>query len=873
MVVVHMADPLLRTLDEIDGTDLSLVGGKAYRLATLKQNGFNVPPGIVLTTVFFEQHLQYCQLTPLWAGSPDVAVTVEALSWLANTIKTKPISRHFVDLLNAHMKALFPPHVTDFAVRSSAIDEDQRDHTFAGIHLTELSVPRSALLIAVTRCWASALDEPALKYRQAHGMSIQGIKTAVLIQPMLKPRSSGVGFTVNPLTGAEDEVVIEATWGLGNALVSGEVQPHFYRLSNQSTEYPLLEEHKGNIAPPQSIVTDEGPLDRANLTQLALQLAQIQALMGEAQDIEWAQLADGFYFLQARPVILPASPKQTTEQAWSRANFPEHLPILPSPFFVSLMQRVQHEGLAFFESLGLDLDNLSPYIRIVLGRPYLNLTLVKRLITQLGLSPSAVLHRLGFPEPSASLSIFAINWETVWKQRRIYQRTLRQIFSQPHVLDDYRAAVAPILQMLAVPDPEAPPDVLLDQLRQQERLQAAYMRANLQVTINISALTVLGGRLLISVTKTPVVTFTALALNRVETNDKKLTTALHNLADVVDTDNAILAYLEDYLSTPDGTWQPPAAFAAPFNKLLSIHGKRATYDADMGQPRYAEDPRPLLRIIQQYTHAPHPQDEHTVAITWRSVNRAAPLWTRLLPWRQLIARRLVHQLQKWLTVREDLHMYRAEAVAISRQWGLALGQHWVSKGWLAAANDIFWLSFKDIERVFMLSAKMGVTLKSLIEARRATYRSYADTDMPYTLTDSQIHTIRPGMGISTAAPTEVLLGLPISPGQIHGTVLVLNHPDEFEPIAEDIILVMPSTDPAWLPLLHLAKGLIVEMGGLLSHGSVIAREYGLPAVANIPQATKRFHTGDIVLVDGSTGIVQLLESASQEENQEVGSRE
>ncbi|MCB0226321.1 MAG: hypothetical protein KDI02_21700, partial [Anaerolineae bacterium] len=107
--------------------------------------------------------------------------------------------------------------------------------------------------------------------------------------------------------------------------------------------------------------------------------------------------------------------------------------------------------------------------------------------------------------------------------------------------------------------------------------------------------------------------------------------------------------------------------------------------------------------------------------------------------------------------------------------------------------------------------------------------------------------------------TDVFIGLPISPGQARGVVVVVRHPDEFNQIADNVILVMPSTDPAWLALLSSAAGLIVETGGLLSHGSVIAREYGLPAVANIPQATQRFQTGDTVLVDGSTGVIQLLE--------------
>jgi len=172
--------------------DLPLVGGKAFRLALLKQHGLCVPPGLVLTTAFFEAQLQHAQLVPLWAGSPDIAVTTEALLWLAEMLKTKPLAKELSVALNQALDGLFGSDTEQFAVRSSANDEDQRDHTFAGVHLTELGVPRSVLPIAITRCWASALDRPAIEYRQVHGMSIQGIRIAVLIQPMLSPHSAGV---------------------------------------------------------------------------------------------------------------------------------------------------------------------------------------------------------------------------------------------------------------------------------------------------------------------------------------------------------------------------------------------------------------------------------------------------------------------------------------------------------------------------------------------------------------------------------------------------------------------------------------------------------------------------------------------------------
>jgi pyruvate,water dikinase len=202
-------------------------------------------------------------------------------------------------------------------------------------------------------------------------------------------------------------------------------------------------------------------------------------------------------------------------------------------------------------------------------------------------------------------------------------------------------------------------------------------------------------------------------------------------------------------------------------------------------------------------------------------------------------------------------------MAACRRWDLALGHSWAEAGWLERSQDIFWLTVPEIEQAIMQETNAAVTLSSTIKARQDTYRSYANTKMPSHLKDSQLPSIQVGVGLSPDRPSDVILGLPISPGQSRGRVVVMRQPQELEPnFSDDIILVMPSTDPAWLAQLPFASGLIVEKGGLLSHGSIIAREYGLPAVANIPHATQRFRTGETVLVDGTTGIVQRLESHS-----------
>jgi phosphohistidine swiveling domain-containing protein len=867
----------LRTLDEIDGKDLSLVGGKAFRLAILRQHGLNVPAGLVLTTAFFETQLQYARLIPLWAGSPDVTVTPEALSWLADALKTKPLSKELSQALAERLDTLVDKTVDSFAVRSSAIDEDQRDHTFAGIHLTELGVPRSALSIAITRCWASALSQTAVEYRQAHGMPIQGIRVAVLIQPMLKPNSAGVGFTVNPLTNSRDELIIEATWGLGEALVSSNIQPYFYKLANQPGYYPLMEQRAGNVPPPEKTdeQTETGPLSEQELTELATQLEQIHALMGEAQDVEWAKQDNTFFILQTRPVIPPKQPLQMLDWLWTRGSHPEFLPELPSPLFSSLLARSQSRAITFLQKTDLKVDELGPYVKIILGRPYLNLTFLKRIITQVGIPPGNLLFTIGHTEPGSAGGPLSIDWETAWQTHRTYWRILKRMLGVSRSLKKYQVLVDKASAILGDLNLDVSQATLLNRLRQHDQIYRELFNTNLSLATAISVTTAIGSALIAPLTQSPATFISTLALRGLRTVDAELNQALLNLGYLARKDEQTLQYLvnasDDFDDYPDNSLIS-AEFRDGFDVLLAQYGQRATYETDMGWPRYADDPTPLLRIIRQYAQSDHlitsAGDASDAASTsssdrtsWSQLTSQAKGLHRLIPWRRWLATPFVGLLRRLLSIRDELNSARAKGMAACRRWDLALGQKWVAQGWLNQPKDIFWLTMEEVERTLMVESDVGITLSSIVQARKETYQIYAKTPMPFNLRESQIASIQPGVGLSPEPPSDVMVGLPISPGQARGRVVVINKPDEFEKSIGDTILVMPSTDPAWLPLLRLASGLIVEMGGLLSHGSVIAREYGLPAVANIPDATKRFQTGDSVLVDGSTGVVQLLETA------------
>ncbi len=858
----------LLSLDEIEGTALSIVGGKSFRLAQLKQNGFNVPSGLVLTADFFKAHIRHTKLTPLWMGSPDIAVTTDSLSWLADALKTKPLAKPLSQALNRRLTEVFGDEVVSFAVRSSAIDEDQRDHTFAGIHLTELGVPRPALPIAITRCWASALSEQALDYRQVHGMSIQGIQMAVLIQPMLAPTISGVGFTVNPLTGSRDEFVIEATWGLGEALVSGEIQPYQYTLANQPPDYPSLDEQPGYTILPDGNPAAEAPLTPAMLINLARQLEHIQALMGEAQDVEWAIQDDTLHILQSRPVALPPPPPEFFDVEWTLGTHPEYLPDLPSPLFSSFLERSQQYAINFFGDLGLKVEGLGPYIKLILGRPYLNLTFLKRIISQIGMAPGKLLYTIGHTEEQGLGSALSIDLEKALASRRAYAGVIKHLFTTAGLVERHRTLVEAMVKTLAQEKEADDAMTLRRHLRQQQQVYGEFLHARLALASVLSAATALGSGLLASATQNPATIITALAQKGVTTLEGTLNQRLLALARLARADEATRRYLTqaapdfaDYADTPALS----ADFRAAFESLLDQFGDRALYEADLGWPRYREAPATLLRIIRQYAEDSQALElaAHSRPITWDSLTGQGESGGVSL-WRRWLARPFIRIVRRFLKLREALSTVRAQATVAGREWSLALGRRWMARGWLEQAEDIFWLTLDEIERTLMAEAAVGVGLAATVQVRKETYQTYADTPMPFTLAESQIFAIEPGTGLAEDGPANVLVGLPISPGQVRGRIIVLKSPADFkptEPTEEKTILVMPTTDPAWLPLLHRASGLIVEMGGLLSHGSVIAREYGVPGVANIPDATHRFQTGETVLLDGSTGVVQRLEGA------------
>ena len=892
-----MTAPLLKTLDEIEGRDLPLVGGKAFNLATLRRHGLPVPPGLVVTTTFFEAQVQHQQYLPLWAGSPDVAVSEDALCWLADILKTTPLSRELMDALTVGLAKTFP-EVESFAVRSSAIDEDTGQYTFSGVHLSELGVPRELVTVSLGRCWASALSKPALEYRRQHGIPIRSIRLAVLIQPFIQPAVAGVAFTVNPLSGVRDELVIEATFGHGSRVASGQVTPARYRLAKRPPAYPLLDWTSGENRPlssPTEMSDDvpstgenRGPLSTSQLQTLAQYLEQIEALMAAPQDVEWAitqnnhEDDDQFFFFQTRPITVLPGTAVPSDVEWSRAKFREFLPDLPSPMFISLLERTQDRALSFLTGLGFNVENSGPYLKPIYGRPYLNLTLARRLLGQTGVNPAGTLWVIGHTELTGDLSpTHTLDWRETWGARRAITRLLMRGLRARAELEHFERLADEVRRSLVATDwAKASPADLLTRFRLRTQVSSQMTEVDfVLIAATAAAFTVvarvIGFRTDEAAHYVQETLDTDVITSGVEQGRKLL-----ELTKIARTDEQTRHYLSrpdnsfaDYRGVLDGT-----PFLAAFDDFLAHYGGYAAFESDPGWPRHGEDPSPLLVTVAQMVNTVTLPDRPETNVSEQRPGQLSEFpgggdqpWEGipstqssedLRSQRYRLAHPAIKRLQRLTEMRAQLRIAYGQSITDCRHWDLKLAQQWVARGWLTEPGDYFWLTMEEVERALMAETEVGPTLPVLVRARREIYQTYAATEMPYTLRESDVGRLAPGYGLLGTALSSVLSGLPVSPGQVQGRVIVLNRPEDSARMQEGAILVTPSTDTAWFPIFPQARGLIVETGGLLSHGSIIAREFGLPAVANIPDATSRFHDGDLVLLDGSTGLVQILDPAT-----------
>ena len=821
---------MLKRLDDVTVRDLPLVGGKAYNCARLRQAGFPVPDGLAIPR-----------------DAADAAIhAVAAHPWFETL-----------------------PAGTRFAVRSSGVGEDSAGHSFAGIHETQLNVHHAAIVDAVMACRRSAESAAASAYRAARQIPDGEARIGVLVQVMVEATTSGVAFTVNPVTGA-DELVINAGRGLGEALVSGQIDPDEFRVSKSGGAVIAM-----RLGAPAAGAVAVSTLTADQLATLATLLARIERHYGAPQDVEWCHDGRQFWIVQSRPVTaanLKSEPsnlkseirnlKSPPDPEWTRANLAEVLPDQISPqalgVYVDLLERAERK---FFGRLMAPVSELGPIVKAFHGRPYFNLSQLRRITETIGKAPADMLRSFGHSEEIRPEDEIA-------KRPRLGQllaalpdvaRLVVGVLRAERVFHEHQAHTELMLARLAG-DPLAASDgdiaATIDWWLAEapKTMNAVFVMGSVQIFENV----------LRGACKTARFSYDRLVYPQLAAGERSVSSQqafdLVALAEVARGDPAA----RQYLLASDGTFAGFRAalagttFLERFDRFLEHYGHRGRYESDWALPRLHENSAPVLFAIRSHLQAPpqnadatrQRQDTEATA-AWREFEaHLTPLqrWT-LLPRVRATLRKLKQQYVWREAVRSDL----TRVMSRMRAWHLALADRFVQRGWLDRRDDYFLLDLDDVKAA-ALDPPRGAELRAVAARSAAQLAAERDLRLPLLMRESELPALlnsAPGRG--TAAGD--LTGLCVSPGRVEAEVVVMRDPSEFAAMKRGAILVAPATDPSWTPLFTLASGVIVEVGGMLSHASTIAREYGLPALANVKDATRVLKSGDRVTLDASGGRV------------------
>lgn len=866
---------MIKLFSEIGDGDHRQVGGKALHQARLWQQRFNVPPGVVITAQAFTQFIAA-------QGLADDLRRLDAEPALAtrlqSAIEQATLPAELFTQLQSKLSEAFPaPPRYGFAVRSSALGEDSEGHSFAGIHSTLLGMARAELSRAILACWASAFSARAIDYRRERALTLGTISVAVLIQPLLNPHTAGVAFTLDPVSGNRDEMIINATYGLGEMLVSGAVEPDTYRVKKGSPPL-ILDRIPGTKA--EQLVWRDGRIEKAivapavrvrfalsdaQIVEIGGKLELLEAAFGAPQDVEWAYQDDELFILQSRPITAaPSKPKIDIE--WSRVNFREIVPELPSPYCTGLLKMSEPDFAVYYHSFGFQGEDLRPILKVIYGRPYFNISMFKLVADTTGLPIEVTMRMWGHDQAFKSRADYSIDYRRLLSNLPI---VLRASFNQLRTVPIARKFIKDVdAELEAIESLDADS---LDYKNYFAFMEARhpYYCAFLYNAMNIGS-AILGKLILIIQAIGDALPVPENFINVQMAAGEKNISAQQGLDLLALGEEARKDERARNYFAPDRERFDDFPTALAGTKLLSLfedfiarYGHRGMYETDPAQPRYHEQPEYLLYAIRNMVNgrkftAPAEvvaQHEEQAAREWRTLEQQLRAQSRLAFLRLALIRRQLRELKRLLALRERVRSEGVRVIAAMRIFHLRLAERLVREGYLEARDDYFMLDPQDL--VNALSSD-PTALKKIVAQRKARHAFYAKLEMPNLLRESEIADLVSRTTPAAVDNSSVFQGLAVSPGVIEGEVVVLRSPAEFPKMQPGRILVAPATDPAWTPLFTNAIGVIVEMGGMLSHGSIVAREYGLPTVVNIPGITKRLRDGDRVRVDGSAGIVEII---------------
>jgi pyruvate,water dikinase len=891
------------SLDAAAHADETAVGPKAMSLIRLRRIGLPVPAGFCVAATVLQEHLEQNNLISRVKATVDKLAKAEPqakgaiLADLRAAIINAPLAQEVQREIETHYRALAADRV---AVRSSGTAEDLPGHSFAGQYDTYLGVADVAGCIeAIKKCWASLWTLRAYEYRERNDFDHLKIGMAVIVQTLVAADVSGVIFTVDPLTGGRSRIIIEACFGLGEALVSGKVTPDRFIVNKRNLRIlsRTISDKKVERLPVGNGLVQEQAVPKERSSACCLEHKQIKKLAklakkvetgsGCPQDIEWAICKKKIFFLQSRPITaLPPEKSWEDRQIWCCSPAREVMPDVVTPMSLSVIDALLADFIdPIFGLLCMDRGD-QPIYGLVAGRIYFNANIWGAVFRDLpgtkGLDfmklagghkgLQKVIDRLqnacdeDLPDTrfkryrfflKIPLIILGALCNTPSKGRRILARAGAQNekWSRLDVAslttEEITACCQEIMMKLTEPLRHMPYlvsifgalailDVVCNKWFPDGNTKTGRLLAGMGGMVDASA---------------------GLDIWR-------LAAMAHSKPDV---DDLILSNKDWHTVEAElSRTESGREFLAEWNRFMLLHGHHCRGELELYNKRWAETPDYILKFVRSHiTQIGKIDPVQSFAISARQRQELEQQCRRQLrnPIKRMIFNHLLARSQQGSIFRENAKSEVIKVLTMMRKLVIELGKRLAGSGVLENADDIFFLRYEEITPVARGGSLKAAGFGDGVRARRAEYNKnnsvippdvvFGKFDPDNYVPDAEDESVAASPGAGNDG--QVLNGIGVSPGKATGKARVILRADTEEQLLAGEILVAPFTDPGWTPYFVPAAAIVMDEGGVISHGSIVAREYGIPAVVNVGGGTRIIKTGQMIQVDGDNGVVTLLE--------------
>ncbi|MFZ5827566.1 MAG: PEP/pyruvate-binding domain-containing protein [Bacillota bacterium] len=887
----------------------AVVGGKGWNLGRLAHFGFRIPPGCVISVQAYTDFLrlndlsaQIEALAPLSAEEATTEETEARLARIRERIESGRLPEGLLESLRTVLAEAGVEAHEPLAVRSSATAEDSAGASFAGIHRSFLNVTgEQPLAGAIRGCYASLWTPTALSYRRKMGLTDEQVGAALVVQKLISALYSGIAFTADPVTGRRDRVVVNASFGLGEAVVAGSVEADEYHLHiDHAGPVKLVggrigyKHHAVRPGIDGGTVTEgvgyaersEPVLAKPQLEELSRVVRRVQDTLGEGhqpQDVEWCHDGWYLYVTQSRPITaLPeATFPELAGQAtiWSNANLKDAFPGVQSPlgwWFNSLTVEVLLRQI--FWRGGYEFPEGLTWSRQHNGRIYMNLSALQwAAYDAFGWLPAETNRALGghqpeiqVPKPPTLLSATGRErLKRLSKMGLVLRRAAKTADQSFKRVWDWCA------EFEQRPLPARAHELeLLHRLWEVEKQRREFLP--LTMIHNVGGLwSARLAQLLERRFPGRGLTLTsALLAGSHDITSAEVGYRLIDIARLAESEEAARTF---FLQGGDLTpWRQSlrgTKTGAALEQFFKEFGHRGVYEMEIMNPRWSEDPAFVLETIRGHLREGLPARDPREASRQKreAAEREVRATLRLSPVYPLY-RYLLGKAREAMRLREGAKSALVRLVRPARLTALSIGNKLHQKGILQAPEHVFFLTGDELAT--LLSQQWdGTGIRETIAHRieqRAEWESLPAPDV--LMGDRAVVNLRAGRheeGFQRVAPGDTqrlrpmgrdgeLQGVAVSSGQAEGPARLIRHPGEGHRLKKGDVLVAPSTDPAWTPLFLRAAAVVMEVGGYLSHGAIVAREYGIPAVVNVAGAMAAFQEGQPLHVDGDSGQVRPI---------------